>query len=225
MSWVALLRPWARAAPLPGGLFSGHAGDRTRGNGNRHLSYISGAAAATASGIDSGGNIVGWSASSTVSGSNTKQAFYLPSGGTSATLLPNLSTYSTANYSYSAAQGVNAGKIVGESVASDGNTHAVVWTNTAGTWGVADLDLGVTGDYSWAYGVNSSGVVAGQAMVNSRNDAVTWSYNGSAWTLHDLIDRTGGLVNAAAALAINSNGDAVGWSSVAALPSSTQYPV
>ena len=111
----------------------------SEGAGTSVFPSISGAAAATASAVDTSGNVVGWSTSTTTQ-YGTKQAFYLPSGGTAATILPDLSTNTTNTYSYSAAQGLNAaGYVVGESVATDGNTHPVVWTNTAGTWSVADL--------------------------------------------------------------------------------------
>ena len=153
----------------------------SEGAGTSVFPSISGAAAATASAVDTSGNVVGWSTSTTTQ-YGTKQAFYLPSGGTAATILPDLSTNTTNTYSYSAAQGLNAaGYVVGESVATDGNTHPVVWTNTAGTWSVADLGALDPTIAGWAYAVNSSNVVAGWCndAVNGFDyqDAATWTYN------------------------------------------------
>ena len=179
------------------------------------------AVSATATGVDSSGNVVGVGSSTTSSTTSMKDAFYLAAGGSLATVLPNLTANTTTPYAYSMATGINAGIIVGESVYTDGNTHAVVWTQTGGTWGVTDLDPNVTSNSNFAYAVNSGGVVVGTSIVNSKQDPVTWTYSGGSWTLNDLINR-GSLVNAAEALAINDNGVAVGWKLVGHRPQ--QHP-
>ena len=147
------------------------------------------AVSATATGVDSSGNVVGVGSSTTSSTTSMKDAFYLAAGGSLATVLPNLTANTTTPYAYSMATGINAGIIVGESVYTDGNTHAVAWTQTGGTWGVTDLDPNVTSNSNFAYAVNSGGVVVGTSIVNSKQDPVTWTYSGGSWTLNDLIDR------------------------------------
>ena len=152
-------------------------------------------------------------------------ASYLAAGGTSATILPNLSSGS-ATYAHSMAFGLNAaGTVVGQSVGADGHYHAAVWTNT-GTWGITDL--GASGYDSAAFGINANGMVAGQWTQPSGPyagflDAATWSWNGSTWVVNDLINRslTANAVGAAYALAVNDNGVAVGGGSLANFPSTT----
>jgi hypothetical protein len=111
-------------------------------------------------------------------------AFYLPAGGNSATVLPNISsTVGSMVFGLKSA----GGTAVGYSTGADGNIHAAVWTNT-GTWSVADL--GASGYSSLATCVNASGVVAGMWTTTAgSSDAATWTWNGSAWTVNDLINR------------------------------------
>jgi probable HAF family extracellular repeat protein len=187
-------------------------------------SYISGATYSSATAIDTSGNVVG-----TYYGSGPLyNAFYLPAGSTSATSLPNLSS-GTGTYAHSNAYGMNAsGQVVGYSYATDNNYHAAVWSNTGGTWSVADL--GTSGYASCANAINQSGVVAGQWTETgdiAYQDAATWTYNGSAWVLHDLINRDYKAgdgtypyaVGSCYACAINDNGVAVGGGSLASFPS------
>jgi probable HAF family extracellular repeat protein len=185
-------------------------------------SDIAGATYSTTTAIDSKGDVAGVSYSS----GTLYSAFYLPAGGTSATILPNL-IGGTGTYAYSNAYGINsAGQIVGYSNATDGNFHAAVWTNTGGTWGVTDL--GASGYASCADAINANGMVAGEWTATSGTayeDAATWTYSGSAWVLHDLINRS---LNAYAtgssyACAINDNGVAVGGGTLASFPSLYSY--
>ena len=101
------------------------------------MPYIAGAQYGGANAIDTGGNVAGEPCMGTT---GPYHAFYLASGSTSATLLPDLSATTSNNLTYSLANGMNAsGQIVGGSSATDGNDHAVVWTESGGTWGVTDL--------------------------------------------------------------------------------------
>ncbi len=190
-------------------------------------SDLAGATYSTTTSIDANGNAVGVSDSA----SSLYNAFYLPAGGTSATILPNLSN-GTGTYAYSNAYGLNsAGQVVGYSYATDNNYHAAVWTNTGGTWGVADL--GASGYASCANCINANGVVAGQWTETSGTayeDAATWTYNGSTWVVNDLINRNltvGGsnpyATGSCYACAVNDNGVAVGGGSLASFPSFYTY--
>ena len=168
--------------------------------------------------IDASGDVVGHGCLST----GAKEAYYLPSGGTSATILPQ-----TGNNTWVVAYGLNnSGQVVGVDSASDGYTgQAVVWTKTGGVWGESNLPSLATGAYSAAYAINSSGVVAGDsntAVGVQIPDATTWSYNSltSTWVATDKISNHSnwnattnpkGCYGQSTALAINATGTVVGW--------------
>ncbi len=179
-------------------------------------SYISGVTYASATAIDSNGNVAG----AFYGSSSLYNAFYLPAGGTSATILPNLSS-GTGTYTHSNGYGMNsAGQVVGYSYAADNNYHAAVWTKTGSSWSVADL--GSSGYASCANAINAGGIVAGQITTTAGfQDAATWTYNGSSWTVQDLVNRSLSTQTTGScyACAINDNGVAVGGGSVAGFPS------
>ena len=181
-------------------------------------SYISGATYSSTTAIDSSGNVAG-----AVYVGSVYDAFYLSSGGTSATILPNLSSSGTGTDYHSMAFGMNAaGTVVGQSDAADNNIHAAVWTKSGSSWSVADL--GTSGYNSAAFGINANGLVAGQLTTTAGYlDAATWTYNGSSWVATDLINRSlsAYATGTATALAVNDNGVAVGGGNLANFPTTT----
>ena len=96
------------------------------GAGDNWLSSVPGATAGGAWAIDGNGDLAGMA---TVN--NNKQAFYLPSGAATATLVSPLNS----NSPYSWAYGVNdAGQVAGFSTSTDtaGDMHAFVWQPAEG---------------------------------------------------------------------------------------------
>ena len=181
------------------------------GTGTNILPDISGAVTGAAAVVDTSGDVAGYGYKS----NSVYEAYYLPSGGTSAAILPDLSSTIAGTYPGSMALGMNAsGQVVGASVASDGNDHAAVWTNTGGSWAVTDL--GANGYASWATCISANGVVAGQYTATSGTaylNAAIWTYNKSAWTVQSLADTSYYLTGAGYACAISDNGQYVVGSS------------
>ena len=159
-------------------------------------------------------------------GPNAVSAFFLPAGGTTATVLPTLNP----GDAWVAAFGVqNSSTVVG----MDGSTwkgggQGVVWTNTGGTWGVQALPTLPGGSFtatgngqSPATAINSAGIITGWCNdSNGNQNAVTWTNNGSGWTVNNLVNRSlpQNNVGWAEALAANSYGLAVGVSQLAEQP-------
>ena len=159
------------------------------------LSSLPGASAGSgnlADAIDSNGDIAG----STVVGGNTV-GFYLPSGGTAA-ILPTLGGSGGAS-----AAGVNdLGMVVGYSPATDGNSHAYVWSASTGI-----VDLGASGSASAAYAISADGnTIVGTTGGNPQ--ACKWTRSGSTWSMTPLVQLS--QYNQTWAYAVNSSGNVVG---------------
>ena len=201
------------------------------GTGTNILTQIPGPPAhAMVWGIDGAGDIVG---NDRTSGPNSEAAFFRASGSSSATVLPKL----TSGDGYVVAYGVqNSSTVVGleGSSYSSSAAQAVIWTKTGSTWAVAALPNLPGGAVNSGYGpsqanaINSAGVAAGWSNVfisgQQYQDAVTWT-NGGGWVANDLINRSlpQNAVGAAAALAVNSFGLAVGSSWLATGPNLNTY--
>ncbi len=186
--------------------------------GTNILSDISGASAGDrVSGIDGNGDLAGYTHNSTSS-----YSFFLPSGSSTATVLPVLNS-GDMTYAYGLN---NSQQVVGLSGSNSEAGQAVIWTQSSGTWGVAALPnlpgaaSSSLGDGpSQASAVSSNGVVAGWSNVLrgsiQEQDAVTWTNTGSGWVAADLSlsSRTqySNTAVAFAATAVNSAGTAVGW--------------
>ena len=185
--------------------------------GTNILADIPGAAAGDrVSGLDANGDMAGYSHDS----NNNYFPWFLPSGSSTATVLPTLNSGDMA-YAYGLN---NSQQIVGLSGANSSAGQAVIWTQTGGTWGVAALPslLGTASTgagSSQASAVSSNGIVTGwsNALVtdNQVQDAVTWTNNSSGWVANDLsLSSRSQYTNPAAAFAataVNSAGIAVGW--------------
>jgi probable HAF family extracellular repeat protein len=142
--------------------------------------------------IDTNGDVVG----ATIVGGNTV-AFYLPSGG-AATILPTLG----GTGSTSATGVTNLGMVAGYSPATDGNTHAFVWSAVTGM-----IDLGQSGSASSAYAISADGnTIVGTTGPNPQ--ACKWTRTGSTWTMTPLVQFS--QYNQTWAYAVNSSGNAVG---------------
>ena len=162
----------------------------------------------SANAIDTNGDIVG----TTIVGGNMS-AFYLPSGGGTATVLPFLDP---ANPGASAAGLNNSGTVVGYSYnstytnPSTGNPapcpNAFVWTAGGGI-----IDLGASGVPSYATAVSANGnTVIGETGLAppGLGQACEWTRSGSTWTMTPLVPLS--LYAQSTALGINSSGDIVG---------------
>ena len=145
------------------------------------LSTVSGATAGTFLGMDGTGDGVG-----RASIGGTYHAFYLPAGGSSATILPVLDSSSP----YGAAYGVsNNGIMAGYSTSTDAynNYHAFVWTSAGGITDVGGL---ASNSASFVFGISPNGsYLAGYAYPTSGSDngaggnvAAIWTNTGSGWT-------------------------------------------
>ena len=159
------------------------------------LSLLPGASAGSgnvANAIDGDGDIAGVALIGT-----GQTAFYLPNSGT-ATYLPTLG--GTGN---SSAAGVNdSGMVVGSSPATDGNSHAFVWSASTGM-----VDLGASGNSSSATAISADGnTIVGTLGGNPQ--PVKWTRSGSTWTMTVLAQLS--QYNQAWAYGVNSSGDVVG---------------
>lgn len=161
--------------------------------------YISGA-----NGINSSGQVVGWSAAILPDGAFTQHAFFKTATGTMLDL-------GTLGGSTAAATAINnSGQVVGWSAAilpgGAVEQHAFLWTAPGGL-----RDLGTLGGDSWAYGINGSGQVVGAAANVSPGGtlvqhAFLWTAAGGLQDLGTL----GG--DNSSANAINDSGLIVGFS-------------
>jgi probable HAF family extracellular repeat protein len=96
--------------------------------------------------------------------------------------------------------------VVGSSITSSDEHHAVVWTRSATGWAVQDLGtlLGDTG--SFAHDVNDHGEIVGSS------GSATGVTSGFLWTAATGMFRLSSLGGATSALAISNNGDVAGAS-------------
>ena len=133
--------------------------------------------------MDGNGDVAGYDTSTNV----WKHAFYLASGGSTATILPVLNSGDAYVFAYGLN---NSNQVVGlDGVSSATVNRAVVWSQTAGVWGTpVALPSLTTGASSWAYAINNTmtngyGTVAGYSydaagVAQGHEDATVWSYNG-----------------------------------------------
>jgi probable HAF family extracellular repeat protein len=166
------------------------------------LGFISGA-----NGINSSGQVVGWSSAILPDGSFTQRAFFRTTAGA----MQDLGTLGGSSAGATAIN--NNGQVVGwSSIILPGGTpqHAFLWTAAGGM-----QDLGAWGGDSWAYGINSSGQVVGAAATvspggTSVQHAFLWTAAGGLQDLGTL----GG--NNSSASGINDRGQIVGAADTAA---------
>jgi probable HAF family extracellular repeat protein len=182
----------------------------TAGTPTSFLASLPRVTSGTPRAIDGNGDIAGVASVGGVS-----RAFYLPSGASSATILPVLGT---TGMNFTSGAGVNhAGQVVGVSSCDtdSGNYHAYVWTAGGGM-----VDLGAfpgavpnTAQYSLssAAAINQSGQIVGMSYTASGSyDPAMWTYNGSSWTITNLNPTHSVCHGQSSAYAVNQYGDAVG---------------
>jgi hypothetical protein len=200
------------------------------GTANPTLSQVSGSGATENDkvwGLDSSGDLVGYAGFS--SSSFHFYPWFEPAAGGPAVLLPQLSSGDTQVCAF----GINNSQQVVGTEGGDSrgappvSGQAVLWTQSAGTWGVAALPNLSGGSSSGANVITNNRTIGGWAANASGNeDAATWTNSGSGWVANDLVNRslTQNTVGSAAVLAVaNSTGEAVGLSSLAAFPSTSTY--
>jgi probable HAF family extracellular repeat protein len=185
-------------------------------SGTAHITVFPGAAtdlgtlgggSSEALGINSGGQVVGWSM--------TSSQFARPFLWTQSSGMRDLGTLGgEGSEAGSAAAGAisSSGNVVGWSVTAYGDTHAFLWTPAGGMRDLGTL-LGLRGGgESRAAGINSAGQVVGwSSTVSGSNHAFLWTSSGG---MQDLGTLPGGA--ASKATGINRAGEVVGWSSTAA---------
>ena len=179
------------------GAISGRAGIYT--NGTLQLINTLGGSVNRAQGINSNGDVVGWSNTA-----NNERHAFLYSGG----VVRDLGTLGGAT---SQAQAINAsGQIVGYGLAANGATHAFLYRD--GT--LSDLGAPTGETESRAYAINASGQIVGY-IGGSANIPRAFIHAGGTFTdLNTLIPTrvagTSGFSNLTFATAINDAGQIVG---------------
>lgn len=165
-----------------------------------------------ATGVSTAGEVVGntWGAPA-ADGSIRDRAFYYAAG--SVVELPTLSGNSEAN----AITTINgATTVIGYSVDASGAQHAVVWTNSSGSWTIARMagTVNATSEQNAAEAVNVNGRIAGVGCpqitstgCSSGSRAYRWN---NATTAPSTLGTLGGKVSTA--YGINEVGDLAGWS-------------
>jgi len=170
-----------------------HAFMWSQSGGMTDLGVLPGDDISAATGINSIGQVVGYSISLTTS---QTEAFSWTAPGPMVPLAPG--------YSYSRAEAVNDnGQVVGTAQSSDGVDHAFLWSASAGM-----VDLGhLPGDVSAeAYAINGSGQVVGTSNdANGDTHPFFWTAPGPMIDLGTLGNGTDD-----EALALNDNGQVVG---------------
>jgi probable HAF family extracellular repeat protein len=188
------------------------------------LTAVPGATSGSFLGIDSSGNAVGRAIIGGTVVTGIKNAFYLPAGGATATLLPVLNSASP----YGAAYGIsNNGIVTGYSTSTDAyhNAHAFVWTSAGEITDVGGL---ASDSASFAYGISPNGTyLAGYAYPTSGNNdsgwvPTVWTNSGSSWTCANVNPNPSVCKGEATAYAVNNNGDAVGTGYTNAAPDMSQ---
>jgi probable HAF family extracellular repeat protein len=185
------------------------------------LSSISGATAGDrTSGIDANGDLSGYSQNA----SGSYLPWFLPSGSSSAMVLPVLSSSDqvcpyamNSSQQIVGAEGADANPGTAEVA---GTCQAVLWTQSGGSWGISTLPAIAAGAYAGAAAISSNGIVAGWSntvtgTLSGSNlgyqNAVTWTNTGSGRVVNDLVNRSVYTLGAFGAMAVNSAGTAVGW--------------
>jgi probable HAF family extracellular repeat protein len=176
-----------------------HAFLLTSGGTFTDLGVPAGMYSSIATAINAGGAVVGYAMQAPYSGS---RAFYYSSG--TIVELPTLSGQSIAHAI------ADDGTVFGYSYDASGVEHAVMWTNTGGTWTITGL---AGGSYADAAAVTAFGAIAGSGCPNMGPNGCPGSrafYWPNASTTPTFMGTLGG--NTSAAYAINDSGQIAGWS-------------